>query len=200
VLAGHKVRGEIGRIASACRVHIIRIVKFNTVMISEVFSSSPSRKPRYCFFASWKSAFQIIIMMYTKMQIHLLRGSEVAMAKRTLRGVMLICEMFKKFLGAREPLAVVNAGSNWAAMWMAVLVSSHEMRLKFFDSLERILHRTSMNIALERLDNTHEIGMPILDVIVELIFTRKSERATTATGIRTLELAFPGMNGVRMAS
>jgi hypothetical protein len=139
-------------------------------------------------------------MMYTKMQIHLLRGSEISMAKRTLRGIMLICEMFKKFLGAREPLAVVSAGFNWAAMWMAVLMSNHEMRLKFVDSLERILHHTSINIASERLDNTHEIGMPILDVIVELIFTRKPEGATTATGIRTLEFAFPRMDGVRMTS
>jgi hypothetical protein len=85
-------------------------------------------------------------------------------------------------------------------MWMAVLMSSPEMRLKFLDSLERILHRTSMNIALEGLDNTYEIGMPILDVLVELIFTRKSERATTATGIQTLELAFPRMDGVQVTS
>jgi hypothetical protein len=134
------------------------------------------------------------------MQIHLLCGSEIAVAKRTIRRIMLICVMFKKFRGARESLAVVGAGFNRAAMWMAVFMSSHEMRLKFLDSLERILHRTSTNIALETLDNTHEIGMPILDVLVELISTRKSERATTATGIQTLELAFPRMDGVQVTS
>jgi hypothetical protein len=133
------------------------------------------------------------------MPIHL-RGSEIAVAKRTLQRSMLICEMFKKFLPARESLAVVSAGFNRAPMWMAVFMSSHEMRLKFSTILKGIFIIHPMNIALERLDNTHKIGMPILDVIVELVFTRKPERATTATGIQALEIAFFLKYGVQMTS
>ncbi|KFY44810.1 hypothetical protein V494_01296 [Pseudogymnoascus sp. VKM F-4513 (FW-928)] len=92
------------------------------------------------------------------------------MVKRALWGVMLNCDVSGEPFPGGESMAVTGATIDWAAMWAVPSMQGHEVLIKIFDSIERLLGRTSINIASTRLNFSHEMRMPSLDVSVKFIF------------------------------
>ncbi|OBT39036.1 hypothetical protein VE00_10812 [Pseudogymnoascus sp. WSF 3629] len=87
------------------------------------------------------------------------------MVKCALWGVMLNFDVFDELSPSGESIAVPGAIFDRAAMWATIFMQGHEVRLKIFDSIERLLGRTSMNIASAGLDIVHEMGMPNFNVM-----------------------------------
>ncbi|KFY05155.1 hypothetical protein V491_09192 [Pseudogymnoascus sp. VKM F-3775] len=92
------------------------------------------------------------------------------MVKFALWGVMLNFDMFDELPPSGESIAMPGAILNHAAIWATTFMQSHKVCLKIFDSIERLLGRTSMNIASAGLDIVHEMGMANFDVSVKFIF------------------------------
>ncbi|KFY11583.1 hypothetical protein V492_04374 [Pseudogymnoascus sp. VKM F-4246] len=112
------------------------------------------------------------------------------MGKCALWGVMLNLDVFDKLSPSGESIAVPGATLDWAAMWATPFMQGYGVHLEIFDSIERLLGRTSMNLASAGLDIVHEMRMSSFDVVVKFIFAWISSGATRATRIRALEFAF----------
>lgn len=92
------------------------------------------------------------------------------MVKFALWGVMLNFDVFDELSPSGESIAVSGAILDHAVIWAAIFMQGLEVCLKIFDSIERLLGRTSMNIASAGLDIIHEMGMPNFDVSIKFIF------------------------------
>ena len=103
---------------------------------------------------------------------------------------MLNFDMFDELSRSGEPIAMPSAILNRAAMRAINFMRSREVLLQIFDTVERSLDGTAMNIASVGLDNVHKVGMPSFDVSVKFVFAQKSDIGTSAAWIRTIKLAF----------
>lgn len=92
-----------------------------------------------------------------------LASAKITVVKYALCKAMVCFNMLREIRNIK-PLDVFGAAFNWTVQSIAIWVSSHEMFLGFFPSLEGSLRWTSMNLASERPDNAHEMRMASFDM------------------------------------